>query len=81
MILYLEKKSDTGFHNHMWKTLKGKLDGIAKAVWRQELPPCILNSPQNTGGGWGSFTQLFSTTTAKVNLAGNMQKLAGLECC
>lgn len=37
MILYLEKKSDTGFHNHMWKTLKGKLDGIAKAVWGQEL--------------------------------------------
>lgn len=30
--LYLEKKSDTGFHNHMWKTLKRKLDGSAKAA-------------------------------------------------
>lgn len=37
MILYLEKKSDTEFHHHMWKTLKGKLDRIAKAVWGQEL--------------------------------------------
>jgi len=23
IILYLEDKSDTRFHNHMWKTLKG----------------------------------------------------------
>lgn len=37
MILYLGKKSDTEFHNHMWKTLKRKLDGIAKAVWDQEF--------------------------------------------
>lgn len=37
MILYLENKSDTGFHHHMWKTLKGKLDRIAKAEWGQEL--------------------------------------------
>lgn len=38
MILYLEKKSNTGFQNHMWQTLKGKLDRIVKAVWGQELP-------------------------------------------
>lgn len=50
MILYLENKSDTGFHNHMWKTLKGKLEGIAKAVWGQELL-FFLHPPQNTGGG------------------------------
>lgn len=36
-ILYLGKKSVTGFHNHMWKILKGKLEGIAKALWGQEL--------------------------------------------
>lgn len=39
MILYLENKSDTGFHNHMWQILKRKLDGIVKAVWGQELLP------------------------------------------
>lgn len=50
MILYLENKSDTGFHNHMWKTLKGKLEGIAKAVWGQELL-FFLHPPQNTSGG------------------------------
>lgn len=38
IILYLETKSDTGFHNHMWKTLKAKLDGNAKAAWGQEVP-------------------------------------------
>lgn len=54
MILYLEKESDTGFYNHMWKTLKGKLDGIANAVWGQELLFFFfLNSPQNTGAEEG----------------------------
>lgn len=51
IILYLEKKSDTGFHNHMWKTLKGKLEGIAKALWGQELPLFFLNLPQNSRCG------------------------------
>lgn len=50
MILNIEKKSDTGFHHHMWKNIKGKLDEIAKAVWGQELPP-YLSSPQSTRGG------------------------------
>lgn len=53
MILYLEEKSDTGFHNHMWQTQKGKLDGIVKAVWGQELLLFFFffSLPQSTGGG------------------------------
>lgn len=81
MILYLEKKSDTGFHHHMWKTLKGKLDRIAKAEWGQELLFFFFfkSSPQSTDGGQRSLTQLSSGTTAKINLTGRMQKLAVLE--
>lgn len=79
MILYLENKSDTGFHNHMWQILKRKLDGIVKAVWGQELLSFFLSLPQSTGWGQRSLTQLPSATAAKVNLTGSMQKLAVLE--
>lgn len=83
MILYLGKKSDTEFHNHMWKTLKRKLDGIAKAVWDQELPFIFFNPPQNTIGGGEkkkNHKNLPSATISEVRLASNMQKPTALYC-
>lgn len=38
------------------------------------------NPPQNTSVEKESFTQPSSATTAKVNTASNMQKLAVLDC-
>lgn len=57
IMLYLEKKSDTGFHNHMWKTLKAKLDGNAKAAWGQEVPFFFKATLEHGAGEW-RFTQL-----------------------
>lgn len=57
MILYLGKKSDTEFHNHMWKTLKRKLDGIAKAVWDQELLFFFLIHPGTPQEGGKKITK------------------------
>lgn len=65
MILYLEKKSGTGFHNHMWKTLKGNWVGLPRQYGTKNY--CLLfflSSPQNTGGGKRSLTQRSSATTA-----------------
>lgn len=88
MILYLENKSGTGFHNHMWKTLKGKLDGIAKAVWGQELLPFIFFklTPKHW---WGTekFNTMFLCNYslskfdwqyAKSSSAGTMLRTPGL---
>lgn len=58
----------------MWKTLKRKLDGTAKAVQGQELPP-----PTHTEVDLKQ-KNLSSATISEVYLTGNTQKLAALEC-
>ena len=79
---YLEKRSATGFHNHMWRTLQRKLDGSAKAVSvgpRAASPTHteVDSKQKNTELSSATISEVFDQQSAKTS---STELLQGPKC-